>query len=174
MTTSQSHRPSCAAVLRALDRALLALAVPALATGVLCQVLPNPSGRPGRHLLWSNAGHPPPLLVDPDGVVRVLERQPDLLLGLEPATVRCDHRVALPDGATVVLYTDGLVEQRGESVDDGVERLRRTVQAHAALPVEQLADQLLQQLATAAEDDVALLVLRTRPQDRRPDDGSAR
>lgn len=155
-----------AAVLSGLDRALQALAVPALATAVLCQVVPDAAstghgdGVDAVRLRWSNAGHPPPLLVRPDGRARVLHSPPDLLLGLRSTTPRADHDAALPAGSTLVLYTDGLVERRRELLDEGIERLRTTVQEHAALPVEELASRLLHLLAADAEDDVALLVLR--------------
>jgi len=58
-----------------------------------------------RVLRWSNAGHPPPLLVQPDGTVQVLERPPDLLLGVDPEAERADHAQVLPEGSTVLLTT---------------------------------------------------------------------
>ena len=70
----------------------------------------------GHRLTWSNAGHLPPLLLPPDGRACLLEREPDLLLGVEPTTTRQDHTVLLPPGSTVLLYTDGLVERRGTSL----------------------------------------------------------
>jgi PAS domain S-box-containing protein len=151
-----------AAVLAALDRALAALDVPALATAVLAQVHSPParSGATGTRVLrWSSAGHLPPLLLTRDGEARLLRTEADLLLGLAPQTPRADHEVPLEPRSTVLLYTDGLIERRGESLDNGLERLRRTAQELTGLAVEQLCDALLEQLGHDAEDDVALLVV---------------
>jgi serine phosphatase RsbU (regulator of sigma subunit) len=117
-----------------------------------------------RVLRWSNAGHPPPLLVQPDGTVQVLERPPDLLLGVDPEAERADHAQALPDGSTVLFYTDGLIERRGVPLDTGLAWLTATVAAWAHLPLEELCDRLLAELGPA-EDDVALLALRLHPED---------
>jgi serine phosphatase RsbU (regulator of sigma subunit) len=146
------------AVLRALDGALARLRFPALTTAVLGQVVRDGGG--GRALLWSNAGHPPPVLVTPDGEAELLWRPADLLLGVDPDATRTDHLVPLPPGTTLVLYTDGLVERRGEPLDTGLDRLVGLVGELSALPTDELCDQLLQRLGGDAEDDVALLVLR--------------
>ncbi|MPQ98061.1 SpoIIE family protein phosphatase [Modestobacter sp. I12A-02628] len=147
------------AVLGALDRALQQLRVPTLTTAVICQLDgPGPGG--GRLLRWSNAGHPPPLVLHPDGTTELLWRRPDLLLGVDPAAGRADHELVLEPGATLVLYTDGLVERRGESLDDAFERLRLAAAGLHDLPTEQVCDVLLGRLGSDAEDDVALLVLR--------------
>lgn len=156
-----------AAVLSALDAALGRLHVGTLATAVLCQVQQSPqqAGAGQRLLRWSNAGHPPPLLLPPDGTARYLTAPPDLLLGLDPGTARTDSQVLLDDGATLVLYTDGLVERRDQSLDSGLNQLRTTASELRALPVEQLCDALLERLADNDQDDVALLVLRAHPRD---------
>ena len=158
-----------AAVLGALDRAVRDLQVPAMATAVLAHVGPLPDGGAGRLLRWSNAGHPPPLLVHPagaDGVparVEVLETDTDLLLGVDPATGRSDHTRALAPGCRVLLYTDGLVERRGTSLDRGLEWLADAVARLAHLPLEQMCDALLAQLPGRVEDDVALLAVAVLP-----------
>ncbi len=159
-----------AQVLASLDRALAGLQLTILATCVLCRVEQTPADRlAGRHVLrWTNAGHLPPLLLLPDGTAELLETDPDLLLGLEPDSARADHAAVLPAGATVVLYTDGLVERRGQGLDEGLDRLRATVEELAGLSTDGLCDALLARLADGSEDDVALLVLRLPP-----DDGSA-
>ncbi len=147
------------AVLSGLDRALHRLEVGTLATAVLCQVGPAAAGR-GLQLRWSNAGHPPPLLVHPGGRAELLARDPELLLGISPETGRRDHEVVLPPGALLVLYTDGLVERRDQSLDTGLERLRAAAAELRDLPPDALCDALLGRLAVDAADDVALLVLR--------------
>ncbi len=151
-----------AAVLSALDRALAGLQVSALATAVLCQVEQGAAdgARDVQVLRWSNAGHPPPLLIHADGTAELLTHEPDLLLGLQPDAPRNDHEVVLHSGSTVVLYTDGLVERRDEAIDDALERLRKASTDLHQLSAEQVCDALLERLAPDAEDDVALLVLR--------------
>ncbi|WP_432495285.1 SpoIIE family protein phosphatase [Kineococcus gypseus] len=157
-----------AAVLAGLDRAMQQLGVGAYATAVVAQVEQTPAERAAglRTLRWSNAGHPPPVLVTPRGGARLLESAPDLLLGVVPGAARSDHRVVLEPGATAVLYTDGLVERRGVDVRRGVEWLRSTLEELAHLPVEALCDALLERLDASHEDDIALLVLRAHPEDR--------
>ncbi|WP_459646008.1 PP2C family protein-serine/threonine phosphatase, partial [Kineococcus sp. NUM-3379] len=71
-------------------------------------------------LRWSNAGHPPPLLLTPRGEVRILTGRPTLLLGIDPGTERADEVLEVERGSTVLLYTDGLVERRGQSLDEGL------------------------------------------------------
>jgi serine phosphatase RsbU (regulator of sigma subunit) len=94
--------------------------------------------------------------------VVTLTTEPDLLLGLLPGSGRTDHSVELPVGATLVLYTDGLTERRGEDSDVGVARLAVLLAELGALPLEQLCDALLERLtpAAGAEDDIAVLLLR--------------
>jgi serine phosphatase RsbU (regulator of sigma subunit) len=104
----------------------------------------------------------------------VLEHEPDLLLGLDPATRRTDHVQELPPGWTVVLYTDGLIERRGAGLDQGIAWLVRAVAGLAQRPLEEFCDRLLDQMAGAVEDDVALLVVRAHPEDRpRPPEAGA-
>lgn len=165
-------------VLSALDRALSNLAVDALATAVLVQVKQDEAlaAQGLRSVAWSNAGHPPPLLLHADGRAELLQRPPDLLLGLQASTERVHHVLALPPETTLLLYTDGLVERRGEALDVGLERLRAAAEAGAGLPVEDLLDRLLAELVPDAEDDVALLALRLFPEDlpRPPEAGPQR
>ena len=146
-------------VLSALDRALVPLEVTALATAVLCQTCVDP-GTGTVRLRWSNAGHPPPLLVGPDGTVDFLDPRPELLLGVRPEQTRTDHEVVLEPGATVLLYTDGLVERRGQTLDEGMADLGAAAADLQGLAPEEVCDALLDRLAKGAEDDVALLVLR--------------
>jgi serine phosphatase RsbU (regulator of sigma subunit) len=149
-----------AKVLSALDRAVRDLAVGSLATAVLARVEPAAGDVPGARLLtWSNAGHPPPLLVDPDGSVHVLATDPDLLLGLDPDTGRCDHSRVVRPGGTLLLFTDGLVERRDASLDDGLDALVEAVRGLAGRSLDELCDGLLDRLGAAGDDDIALLVL---------------
>ncbi|MEI5672444.1 MULTISPECIES: PP2C family protein-serine/threonine phosphatase [unclassified Nocardioides] len=147
-----------AAVLSALDSAMAGLAVGTVATALVAQARPAAEG--GIALTWASAGHPPPVLSDVDGAVLV-EHVPDLLLGLDPAAARTDHELAIGPDATLLLYTDGLVERRGVPITDSLEWLRTVVGA-AGRHADELCEHLLDSVGRVAGDDVALLVLRGR------------
>lgn len=162
-----------AEVLRRLDEALPVLEIATTATSVVARLSHTPEDLAAgvTRLRWANAGHPPPLVVLPDtgrGIrVEVLEsHSPDLLLGLDPATSRTEHEAVLPRGSKVLLYTDGLVERRGQSIDEGIEALRHHLSALAGrgLDLEVMCEELLTRLVPARrEDDVALLLVRLEP-----------
>jgi serine phosphatase RsbU (regulator of sigma subunit) len=160
---SQPESPS--RVLTALDRAMGDLAVDTLATAVLGRVERHgPDGGAAQRLLrWSNAGHPAPLLIERDGTVTLLERVPNRLLGVDTAARRVEHSVDLPAGSTLLFYTDGLIERRRETLDDGVAWLRKEAGGLSDLPLDELCDRLLSRLPEALDDDVALLALRACP-----------
>ncbi len=151
-----------AQVLTTLDRGLGTSAATPLATALVARIeAPGAAMRNGfRTLRWSNAGHPPPLLIERDGTTSVLERPSDLLLGVVPDAARQHHDVALRPGATVVLYTDGLIEHRDATLDDGLHRLVTAAPGLAALPVDDLCDQLLARVDPDLTDDIALLAVR--------------
>lgn len=151
-----------AAILDGLERTMAGLRVETLATAVLAHVwAPGRSGDPQRaRLLWCNAGHPPPVLVEPDGTARLLATQPHPMLGVRFARPRRDHELTLDAGSTLVLYTDGLIERRQRPLDEGLERLRATAARLADWPVEEFCDALLAELVEAPIDDIALLALR--------------
>jgi sigma-B regulation protein RsbU (phosphoserine phosphatase) len=151
---------SPAAVLSAMDRALLQLRVDTLVTVVAAAVRADPDG--ATRFAWSNAGHPPPVLVRAAGPVEVLRRPTDVLLGINPQALRADHDVLLAPGDTLLLYTDGLVERRGSTLDDGTDWLVAALTPLAGQPLEQLCDALLEGMAGAVPDDVALLAVRVR------------
>ena len=160
---AHTQRAGPAAVLTALDCAMADLTVGALATAVLAQLEQSQADAALglRVLRWSNAGHPPPLLLGPGGATELLSRPPDLLLGHDPDTVRTDHTRLLQAGSTVLFYSDGLVERRGTSIDEGLAWLRDVVSACTDLGLEQLCDAVLADLADGLEDDVALMAVRT-------------
>jgi serine phosphatase RsbU (regulator of sigma subunit) len=152
-----------AAVLSGLDRALATLSVGATATALLAQVEQEPAQESAgvRTLRWSSAGHYPRVLLRPDGTATLLTTRPDLLLGVVPEAERSDHEIELHPGSLVVLYTDGLIERRGERVQDGLAWLVATVAGKQALTAEELCDALLSAFDGSHDDDVAILVLRT-------------
>ena len=152
---------SPAVVLAGLDHAMNGLDVNVVATAVLAQIEPCDAPEGCRlSLRWSNAGHPPPVLLSADGSARLLETEPDLLLGLTVGTERRDHALVIEPGESLLIYTDGLVERRGEPIDAGLEWLLGAVQGQQGLTADELCDRLLGELPARADDDVALLVMR--------------
>jgi len=150
-----------ARALSALDRALHDLGMTTLVTALLARVeqTPEQAAAQERTLRWSSAGHLPPLLLAADGSARLLERKPELLLGVDPAVERTDATVTLHPGDTVVLYTDGLVERRDATLDQGLVRLVEAGTELAGLPVQELSDGLLARMDPEYADDVALVAL---------------
>ncbi|MGY1618258.1 SpoIIE family protein phosphatase [Geodermatophilus sp. SYSU D00691] len=151
-----------AEVLDRLDAAIEGLQLGAMATvlvGRMCAA--EDDGR--TRLRWSSAGHLPPVVVGPDGAQEVLTGT-GLMLGVDPTATRTDREHVLAPGATVLLYTDGLVERRDQVFDDGIAQLREALVDLRGRPVEQLSDALLARLLPEerAEDDVALVAVRLR------------
>jgi len=149
-----------AALLSAVDEALDGLEVVTSATCVVARLETTPAG--GRRLVWSNAGHPPPVLRLPDGTTTLLEGDDaDLLLGIDPTARRREQSAELPPGSVLLLCTDGLVERRETSLDVGLADLRAALAEEGHLPPGELCDALLARLVPeVSEDDVALLALR--------------
>ncbi|GAA4683238.1 SpoIIE family protein phosphatase [Streptomyces chumphonensis] len=148
-----------------LDRSLVHISEAETATLVFARLTPaGPDG--GWRLRWTNAGHPPPLLLDGAGGARLLEEGSGLLLGTELPVEREEAAIDLPPRSTLVLYTDGLVEARDLPVDEGLALLTRHAAELAHLPLDAFCDELLRRSRPAAEeDDVALLALRVPPDD---------
>ena len=143
-------------LLARLDKAIRGLRVAATATAVLARVR-----RAGDtySVAYSNAGHPPPLLLLPDGTVEVWWSVPEPLLGVAARTERSTHRRTVPAGATLLLYTDGLVEHPGRLLDDGIARVEAALRGNPKMPGEELCTRLIE-TATRRADDIALLLIR--------------
>ena len=109
------------------------------------------------------AGHPPPLCVMPDGSHTLLEESRFWPLGFPGERPRESATHAFPPGALLVLYSDGLVERRRQSLDEGFNRLVEAVTRRARLPIDFVADGVLSELLADSDgvDDVVLLVLRS-------------
>jgi PAS domain S-box-containing protein len=159
-----------AEVLSDLDRAVQGLEVHTLATAAIARFEQDDEqrSRGETRLRWSSAGHPPLLVLDPDGEVSVLAgERADLLLGVDPSLPRREHELVLVSGSTVLLYTDGLVEGRDEELDAGIERLRGLFAELGPLPLDELCDGLVERLRPGgSEDDVALVAIRLHREDR--------
>jgi GAF domain-containing protein len=143
-------------LLTQLDRAMFGLHMPASATAIVAKLRTLADGWT---IGFANAGHPPPLLLRPDGEVEVWWAPIEPLLGLGRRGERTTHRHDLAAGSTLLLYTDGLVEDRGQIIDDGIARLADTLRAHAAATGEELCSRLLD-AAPRRADDIALLLIR--------------
>ncbi|MFF1302362.1 PP2C family protein-serine/threonine phosphatase [Streptomyces sp. NPDC058307] len=114
-------------------------------------------------LTYSSAGHLPPALLHPDGTVSFLDRATDPPLGASPEHATRPEAVSpFDEGATLVLYTDGLIERRTEDIDTGLARLTDALIRHRRAGPEDLADALLTDLLppTGNADDTALVVIR--------------
>ncbi|MFD9124042.1 PP2C family protein-serine/threonine phosphatase [Kitasatospora sp. NPDC059571] len=146
------------AILHRLDLAQHAL-YPGTTASCLYAIVQGPVGGPW-NLDHASAGHPPPLLVTREGDTRFLDRGAGVLLGVDTALPRPSATDALPPLSTVLLYTDGLIERRGEDLGRGLARLRQHAAALSRETPNTLCDELLAGLAPDATDDIALLALR--------------
>jgi serine phosphatase RsbU (regulator of sigma subunit)/anti-sigma regulatory factor (Ser/Thr protein kinase) len=110
---------------------------------------------------FTSAGHPPPLAVYPDGRAEYLEGGRGLPLGTAPETTYAQDVVELPVGTTLILYTDGLIERRDQTIDDGLRQLHAAALTGPRDP-ERLVDHILHTLVGAGErrDDIAILAVR--------------
>ncbi|MCA1721394.1 MAG: SpoIIE family protein phosphatase, partial [Actinobacteria bacterium] len=161
---------SPAEVLSGLDAAMQGLLLSTTATAVVARLEQSLDERERgiTRLRWSNAGHPPPMAINPDGSVVVLgTATSDLLLGIDPDTERTESAIVVDRGATVLLYTDGLVERRTQDIDEGLGLLRQALGDLGHLSLNDLCDELLvRMLPGRPEDDVAMVAVRLHRQDR--------
>ena len=140
-------------LLAALDQFICSTIREPLATAVAAVI--DPAGRSLRYCL---AGHPPPLLREPDGTVVMLDAAGGVLLGLD-IRERPEVEVSFPPGSCLAMFTDGLIERRDEGIDDGIAWLADELKA--ALPPEpaQLCDTLVLESVSrnGRDDDAAVL-----------------
>ncbi|WP_317447632.1 GAF domain-containing SpoIIE family protein phosphatase [Streptomyces collinus] len=146
-------------ILQRLDLAHGALYPQATAT-CLYALLDEDNGG-GWTISYSSAGHPPPMLVTREGDTRYLTGGRGLLLGVDPSLPRHHATEILPARSTVLMYTDGLIERRGEDLHHGMTRLRQHAAALARENLDTFCDELLAGVAADHADDIALLVART-------------
>ena len=110
-------------------------------------------------MVLTNAGHPPPLVIDTDGGSGFLSVGENAPLGVDGGAVYQGATAHLERGGTLLLYTDGLVERRGQSLDRGLEEVRAAAAAPFAT-LDELCDRLLGELVPDSDDDVAILAAR--------------
>ena len=129
---------------------------------VVCVILDPATGI----LSYSSAGHPPCLVVEPNGVTRFLDQaQAPPICGLHVAD-RPKHTTMLAPGSTVVMYSDGLIERRRENLDLGLVRLQEAAVNLRDLPMDSFVQGLIEELSkvSAPQDDVIVLSFRYAPQ----------
>lgn len=145
------------AVLHQVDQ-LLGREQPVMATVVLVHIDPWTGV-----VRYTSAGHPPVLFRLPDGKVVMAEgsRQPLLGADLLHGPVR-PAEFEFPPGSVAVVYSDGLIERRGEDLDAGLARLARTLHDAPRGPAHEIGDHLLREMLAESEelDDTALVVIR--------------
>ncbi|WP_240468422.1 SpoIIE family protein phosphatase [Streptomyces dangxiongensis] len=149
--------PNPSRALMALDQ--FAASVPgALCTTVFCGVLDPATGE----LTYSSAGHPPGILAHADGTTRLLDEGRSVPLAVRPGRQRPQSACILPARATLLLYTDGLVERRRRPLSAGIDQAGEAVQDGRDVPVDDLATEVMTRLAPVGgyDDDVALLLYR--------------
>ncbi|WP_433305654.1 SpoIIE family protein phosphatase [Actinoplanes sp. CA-030573] len=146
-----------AQTLAALDR--FAAQLPgAMCATVFCGVLDPETG----DLAYSSAGHPPAVVSLHDGTIVLLDQGRSRPLGVRTAGDRPEARYQVPPRATLLLYTDGLVERRRQPLTAGIERVAGTVQQGRSSTLEDLATDVMAGMAPDGgfDDDVALLLYR--------------
>ncbi|HEY3482758.1 MAG TPA: SpoIIE family protein phosphatase [Streptomyces sp.] len=162
--TTRPHTP--ADNLAQLDSVADGLGIAPLVTAVHVNLVPRRGG--GWHATWSNAGHPPPLLLPVSGPPRFLEGDgPDLPLCVAPWMPRSTRTFELRIGDTLLLYTDGLIEVPGTDLTEGMEHLAAHAEEAAAEGMT-LASLCARLLAAASDrrDDAAIIGFRPIAQGR--------
>lgn len=144
-------------LMRSLDLLLQDVSVSSIATAACLMVDPR-SGSVEMVL----AGHPPPLVLDPDGRTRYLKADPHTPMGVRDAPIYLSTVNRLQPGSTLLIFTDGLVESRIRPVGQGLDILASSLDGMARLlDVEGICDLCLKGMLTEShDDDVALLVAR--------------
>jgi serine phosphatase RsbU (regulator of sigma subunit) len=120
---------------------------------------PEPDG--SRRLRYTNAGHLAPLLRRRDGQVETLDGGESVVLGAPIAADHAQGEAVIEDGAVLVMYTDGLVEVPGGSLDERLHRLSETIAEQSDPAAEALCDHVLADMSPQTlRDDIALLAVR--------------
>jgi anti-anti-sigma factor len=133
----------------------------ATASTAACLVLDWGRGR----IRWARAGHPPPLLLSAGRTRFLAEEGAGTVLGVPGRRPYTEGTAEIEPGDVLLLYTDGLVERRSESLDEGLGRLAAAVRRHGAEAPDRLASLLLHEILadTDQPDDVALIAARLVP-----------
>jgi PAS domain S-box-containing protein len=113
-------------------------------------------------LHYSNAGHMPAMLAGPESGTSLINDARSVPLAVRHDQPRPQASLLLPFGSTLMLFTDGLVERKYESIDDGIDRAAAALVGTMTLPLDAVSDVVLRELAPAAgyDDDVAMVIYR--------------
>lgn len=130
----------------------------AYCTTVFLAVLDTETGL----LHYSNAGHMPGMIAGPESGTSMLNDARSVPLAVRRDQPRPQASRLLPFGSTLMLFTDGLVERKHESIDDGIARAAASLVETMKLPLDAVADVVLRELAPVAgyDDDVAMVIYR--------------
>lgn len=162
--TVEPHEPAVAV---GLASELLTVVEPA-AMATLCHGIIQVDSDDTVTLCWTSAGHPPPLVVAADGSTEFLTGRTGPPVGMALPDTFEQNTTTIDPGATIVFYTDGLVERRGESIDLGLARLL-DVAAGDPGDVEQLCDHLIATLiGITRDDDTAIIAVRVNARPSTP------
>ncbi len=152
--------PNPAVILDALNRFARGPDGTNFATAV-CVIIDPSTGR----LSYASAGHPPAIVVAPDGTVTSLFHPQSAPLGVAVRLTGGEASIDLEPGSLVVLYSDGLIERRGEPLDVSIGRLENLLADNRHMPVSVLADFVVETLAahTPPTDDIVIVCFRYTP-----------
>ena len=147
-------------ILSAMNRMVVQGSNDEMATCIIGELVPSTGS-----ISWVSAGHPPPLALDPAVGGSLLDTSVTVPLGVRPVAAVPVNRSRLPPGALVVLYSDGLVERRGEILDVGLDRLVDVATRHRLAGAQALCDSLTEDLVggAAPNDDLCVLAFRVPP-----------
>jgi PAS domain S-box-containing protein len=158
-----------AEILRKVDKVMETLQIDTDATVVVVRLEQTPQERERgiTRIRWSSAGHPPPMVINPNGSVMKLEvPDADVFLGVIPDFDRHEYELTLERGATVLLYTDGLVERRGIPLDAGLDQLDKALTSLQSCTLDELCDRVIERMRPeATDDDISIIAVRLHGQE---------
>ena len=147
-----SQDPNPAAVLAQLAKFVHSEGVATFGT-VLCALL----DREKHQITISSAGHLMPLIMEEDNETYFVEGEVGLPMGVDASFDYPETTITVRNGATIIAFTDGLVERRGESITTGLERLKHAAQM-IDLPLKELLDKLFNDLSTDNNKDDTTII----------------
>jgi GAF domain-containing protein len=155
--------------LEAFERAAVGVGLHATGTALLAHLQRCAGGQ--WRMTWTNAGHPPPILLVPGDAATLLDGH-DILFGFPTVATgpRHDEHCDLVPGTTLFLYTDGLVERRGSDIDAGTDRLRQLLDDNRDRAPKELVDLAVDSLAHESPDDVVAFAVHVVRPDRPSND----
>ncbi len=149
-----------ASILNQLDQFVASFDTAALVT-VFYGLLDEPDADGARLLRFANAGHLRPLVQTPDGAVEELQATDSIVIGVSMGQERSEATRDLPAGSTLLLFTDGLVEGPGRSLNDALEELATVVGGHQPGSANDLCERVLGVVpAERLRDDIAILAVK--------------